>query len=82
MNVSGCSWPAFDAIQHIRYGLDRPNNFISENTRILLDVPHGKPARATWVIPQFPYPDHAGPGATASGPDWVANAVNRAAAGV
>jgi phospholipase C len=72
----GGVWSAFQAIKHIRYGPDWTNNVVSPSTQALTDIQNGKLAQVTWIVPAFTYSDHAGPGATAEGPDWVANIVN------
>ena len=72
----GGVWSAFQAIKHIRYGPDWTNNVISPTTQIFTDLQNGKLAQVTWIVPAFTYSDHAGPGATAQGPDWVADIVN------
>jgi phospholipase C len=72
----GYIWSAYDAIRHIRFGSDWTRNVISPNTQILADVPNGTLAQVTWVVPDAAYSDHAGPGITAEGPDWVGDVVN------
>jgi len=72
----GYVWSAFDAIRHIRYGPDWSSDVISPNTRVLTDIRQGRLAQVTWIVPDYPYSDHAGPGATAEGPDWVTDIVN------
>ena len=69
-------WDAYDAIRHIRYSTDWTTDVVAPNTKVLTDVASGSLAQMTWVIPDFKYSDHAGAGATAEGPDWVANVVN------
>jgi phospholipase C len=68
-------WSAFDAINHIRYGADW-QNIITPDKRIFQDLQSGNLAQMTWIVPDFEYSDHAGPGLTAGGPDWVAGVVN------
>jgi phospholipase C len=70
------SWSAFDAIRHIRYGPEWATNVISPPPQFITDVQNGTLAQVTWIAPDFAYSDHAGPGATAGGPDWVADVVN------
>jgi len=43
---------------------------------VLTDIQNGQLAQVTWIVPAYTYSDHAGTGATAAGPDWVANIVN------
>ncbi len=72
----GDIWSAFQAIHHIRYGPDWTNNVITPPTQFFTDLQSGKLAQVTWIMPAYSYSDHAGPGATADGPDWVADLVN------
>ncbi len=65
---------AFDAIRHIRYGQDWATKVISPETSILTDIPNGKLAQVTWVVPTLNHSDH--PGSLPEGPDWVAAIVN------
>jgi phospholipase C len=73
---SGYIWSAFDAIQHVRFGSEWTTNVISPNTKFFTDLQNGELAQVTWIVPGFAYSDHAGPGSTAEGPDWVADLVN------
>jgi phospholipase C len=73
---TGDIWSAFDAIKHIRYGSDWTTNVIPSPPQVLTDIQNGKLAQVTWVMPAYTYSDHAGVGATAEGPDWVADVVN------
>jgi phospholipase C len=73
---AGDVWSAFEAIKHIRYGPDWTNNVISPQTQFFTDIQNGQLAQVTWIVPAFTYSDHAGPTATAEGPDWVADIVN------
>ena len=65
---------AFESIRHIFYGSDWTNYVISPQTQILTDIPAGKLASVTWVIPDLDHSDH--PGTTGEGPSWVAQVVN------
>jgi phospholipase C len=73
---SGFMWSAFQAIRHIRFGPDWTNNLVSPETKVLADIKNGQLAQVTWIIPENAFSDHAGPGATAEGPDWVASITN------
>ncbi len=73
---SGYIWSAFQAIKHIRYGPDWTANVISPPPQVLTDIQAGKLAQVTWIVPAGSYSDHAGPGLTAEGPDWVASITN------
>jgi phospholipase C len=65
---------AYQAIRHIRFGLDWTSDVISPETQVLTDIANGKLAQVTWIVPSFNNSDH--PGAPAQGPDWVASVVN------
>ena len=69
-------WSAFQAIRHIRFGPDWTKNLVSPETRVLADIRNGNLAQVTWIVPAGAFSDHAGPGATAEGPDWVASITN------
>ncbi|HTW49813.1 MAG TPA: alkaline phosphatase family protein [Acidobacteriaceae bacterium] len=74
----GYIWSAYDAIKHIRYGPDWTKDVVTPDTQILTDVPAGKLAQVTWVVPALKYSDHASgnpPGGN-EGPDWVGDVVN------
>jgi len=70
----GGYWSAFDAIKNVRYGPDWNNNVISPSPQFLTDVAKGQLAGVTWIVPDWPYSDHAGGGD--EGPSWVAAVVN------
>ena len=72
----GTIWSAFQAIHHIRFGADWTSNVISPETQVLTDIGNGQLASVTWIVPSFSFSDHASPGLTAEGPDWVANITN------
>ena len=72
----GAVWSAFDAIRHIRFGSDWSANVISPETQVLQDVADGHLADVTWVTPNSADSDHPGPGASNTGPQWVASVVN------
>lgn len=72
---AGNIWSAFDAIRHVRYGVDWQNNVLSPETNILTDVTTGHLADVTWVIPTLSNSDHER-GFSTTGPGWVANVVN------
>ena len=68
-------WSAYDAIRHVRYGVDWQQNVLSPETRILTDVASGNLASVTWVVPDGANSDHASSQSTA-GPQWVSAIVN------
>lgn len=73
---NGFEWSAFDAIKHIRNGSDWSKDIISPSTQILTDIKNGTLAQVTFVMPGDSFSDHPGTGATAEGPDWVADITN------
>lgn len=73
---NGYVWSAYDAIKHIRFSSDWTNNVISPNSQFLTDIASGQLAQVTWIMPGGTYSDHAAPGATNLGPEWVATLTN------
>ena len=73
---NGFDFSAFEAVKQIRNGSDWSKDVISPATQILTDIKNGDLAQVTWIVPGFAFSDHAGTGATAEGPDWVADIVN------
>ena len=69
----GSLWTAFDNIKKVRYGPDWAN-VVSPSPTVLSDIAAGKLASVSWVMPDWPYSDHAGGGGL--GPSWVAAVVN------
>jgi len=76
VNGGGYIWSAYDAIKHIRFGNDWSSSVISPPSKILTDIQSGNLAQVTWITPSRDYSDHAGPGLTSKGPDWVASITN------
>jgi phospholipase C len=72
----GFDFAAFEAVKQIRKGSDWSKDVVSPETKILTDIKNGNLAQVTWVVPGFAFSDHPGYGATAEGPDWVADIVN------
>jgi phospholipase C len=70
----GLTFSTFDAISNVRYGPDW-NNVISPQTTILQDVPKGRLASVSWVVPDFKDSDHPG-NQSDTGPSWVTSVVN------
>ncbi|MBV8490042.1 MAG: hypothetical protein JO199_05870 [Candidatus Eremiobacteraeota bacterium] len=69
----GQLWTSFDNIKSVRYGHD----WIYVRTpspQFLKDVQNGYLANMTWIVPDWPYSDHAGGGD--QGPSWVSAVVN------
>lgn len=73
---NGFDFSAFESIKQIRMGSDWSQDVISPATQILTDLKNGSLPQVTWITPGFGFSDHPGTGATAEGPDWVANIVN------
>jgi phospholipase C len=71
----GGIWSAFDVIYSIRYGPEWTANVISPQKTILTDIPDGKLAQMSWVVPDNADSDHPG-SASDYGPSWVASIVN------
>jgi phospholipase C len=74
-DAGGLLWSAFDSIQQVRYGPDWAADVVSPETQVLNDIPAGRLAAVTWVVPSFINSDHARSNST-SGPDWVGSIVN------
>jgi phospholipase C len=73
------NWEAYDAISHIRYGIDwGPKHIEMPETTIFSDISAGKLADVTWVVPTFVNSDHLGCGVNCKqyGPNWVASVVD------
>lgn len=68
-------WSTYDAIKHIRYGLDWKRNIVSPETRVLSDIASGHLRTVSWVIPQSLTSDHAVQ-TNGTGPAWVASIAN------
>jgi phospholipase C len=75
IGAGGGIWSAYQAISRIRNGPDWTADVISPQTTILNDVPAGKLATVTWVVPNLRDSDHAS-SKSLTGPDWVASIVN------
>ena len=71
----GAVGSSYEAIKHIFYSSDWTNFVISPQTNVLTDVPAGKLAAVTWVIPDITHSDHPGTNSK-EGPEWVASVVN------
>jgi phospholipase C len=61
---------AYDAIRHIRFGLDWNEHVDTPMTDIFSDIEHGTLPQVSFVTPPGPASDHAG-FLTAGGPAWV-----------
>jgi phospholipase C len=68
-------WSPFDAIKHIRYGPDWTSDVISPETNVLSDIPAGRLANVTWIVPTVANSDHPASRSVA-GPQWVSAIVN------
>jgi phospholipase C len=72
--LNGGIYSPFEAISAVRYGPDW-NNIIAPETSILTDIPNGKLAGVTWVIPRRADADLPGRHSD-TGPSWVTAVVN------
>jgi phospholipase C len=70
----GGFWDGPDAISHIRDDPTDWDRVIVPETTILSDIPAGKLAQVSWVIPNGANSDH--PSSGTGGPSWVASIVN------
>lgn len=76
-DAAGKEWNGFAAIDAVYNGPEWTTNVVMPETKILTDVPHGKLAGLTWVVPDQPNSDHpGGKGTPDNGPSWVASVVN------
>lgn len=71
----GGQWSPFSSIKYVRDGPDW-KNVIDPPTQVLRDIPNGKLASVTWIVPESPWADHAYYGALPEGPSWVSAIVN------
>jgi phospholipase C len=69
----GQLWTSFDNIKSVRYGPDWAN-VKAPSPQFLTDIAGGTLAGVTWIVPDWPYSDHAGGGDL--GPSWVTAVVN------
>jgi phospholipase C len=79
--TEGQIWSAFQAIKRVYKngkGYDWTNDVISPPGQVLLDIPKGKldNTGVTWIVPEFPWSDHAGQNSTDEGPSWVGDIIN------
>jgi phospholipase C len=73
------NWEAYDAIHHIRYGVDwAPAHIAMPETTIFNDITAGQLPTFSWVVPTFVNSDHLGCGTYCIhyGPNWVASLVD------
>jgi len=75
-DVGGLLWSAYDASRAVRFGCDWNADVISPNAQILSDIPAGKLADVSWVVPTFADSDHPRSVSATGGPDWVGSIVN------
>jgi phospholipase C len=71
---AGGLWLGYLAVNHIINGPDK-KYLIEPETRVLTDIPAGKLANVTWIVPSFRNSDHDGSNAR-GGPSWVTAIVN------
>jgi phospholipase C len=77
----GYIWSAFQAIKRVYgngTGYDWTHDVISPDGQVLKDIPAGNldNTGVVWVVPQYQWSDHAGPGSKDWGPSWVGDIVN------
>jgi phospholipase C len=70
----GSIWTGPNAIYHLRFGPDW-DNVVVEPSQVLQDIPEGRLAEVSWVIPPGRSSDH-GSNNDGTGPSWVASIVN------
>jgi len=70
----GYVWAAYDAIRHIRDGLDWARADIPES-RFAGDVKRGQLAAITWLVPDFDQSEHP-PASMCQGENWSVNQIN------
>jgi phospholipase C len=73
-DAGGDLWSIFGAISKVRYGPDW-SNVVTPETTVLTDIPAGRLAAVSWVIPDSNNSDHPGV-ASSTGPSWVSAVVN------
>jgi phospholipase C len=71
----GNLWNAYQAIKHIRYGVDWKSDVKTPQTRFFKDITNGVLPAVSWVTPVCATSDHSGCGSN-EGPAWVASLVN------
>jgi len=75
VNGDGGIWSSYQAINYIYDKTDWYKDVITPQSTILTDVPAGKLANVTWVLPTCATSDHSGCGSS-QGPAWVTSVVN------
>ena len=81
-NVQALSiWQPYQAIRHIRYGVDWSNGDIAKSNTFFTDVTNGTLPAMSWISPTGANSDHPGSGSfgtknTDTGPAWVASLVD------
>ncbi len=69
-NLADAQINVYDAIKHIRYGLDWSRNISTPNSTILSDIQNCQLPQVSYVTPTWLMSDHAG-SMTGGGPGWV-----------
>lgn len=72
--TSGYIWSAYDAIQHIRYGLDWLNN-VQDQKNFVQDALSGNLPAVTWLVPTWQTSEHP-PMSMKKGENWTVQQVN------
>ena len=68
-------WSPFAAIKYVYEGADWDKNVVVPQTRVLVDIAHGKLPSVSWVTPSHRDSDHPGSN-DEFGPSWVSSIVN------
>ncbi len=68
-------WSGYQAVRHIRYGLDWKNDVITPQKTFITDVGSGLLESVTWITPTCENSDHVSCGG-GFGPSWVTSLVN------
>jgi phospholipase C len=69
-NLADAQINVYDAIKHIRYGLDWSRNISTPNSNVLADIQSCNLPAVSYVTPTWLMSDHAG-SMTGGGPGWV-----------
>jgi phospholipase C len=69
-NLADAQINVYDAIKHIRYGLDWSRNISTPNSNVLADIQNCNLPQVSYVTPTWLMSDHAG-SMSGGGPGWV-----------
>lgn len=71
----GYQWSAFDAIKHVRYGIDWPTR-VRPYTQFAGDARDGKLPAVSWLVESEKYSDHPAMGSICDGENWTVSQIN------